>query len=492
MNGRDQKSFEDMASMHYAHRHSAISANVDPDDPDSAFKRSESRARSIRDREDTTSFHRQQRSSLAVSSQVNSSIHDSYPIESLRSQEPSIGRRPIHYGTGYGGNLSTTGGSTAQVTPMDFTFPRRRHESVSLHGTYNTGNEPSGVTYSGRRLAQAIILDGLENASQEVYAILLEMIVTKEINDRNRFLLPDLIIIAVFHTPKVPSIIPKQLDWDELAKRMRRVVVSNDMMRYIRDIVVGIRTHAEVDGGLTPRASQDLVTVVKTLAAIFQTSYITPDLLMIATEKVMSHRLELKADKRASKPGVYAGGHSSIYSGSGTSSATSLPRSHTRAHSPTHISSNHPYGHYDNTALRVGRSNKAAHSHTSLDADDEDTGEDDNKSFIEKSDGTESLSSFVEKSPEENEDEHEDSIQEVEAGGRVNIPLRHQQSVPHRGYPSHAEYHRAGHYPSRPSHAGHSEHGLVQDVHNGVGYYEMHRSAADVIRDVLDAIHPPI
>lgn len=37
------------------------------------------------------------------------------------------------------------------------------------------------------------------------------MIVNKEINDRNRYVLPDLIIIAIFNSPNVPENVPKQL-----------------------------------------------------------------------------------------------------------------------------------------------------------------------------------------------------------------------------------------------------------------------------------------
>ncbi|KAF9179426.1 hypothetical protein BGZ51_006926 [Haplosporangium sp. Z 767] len=221
---------------------------------------------------------------------------------------------------GGGGGASISSGP-APVTPVDFTFPRRRHESVSNTGGYGGGGETSGITYSGRRIAQAIILDGLENASQEVYATLLEMIINKEINDRNRYVLPDLIIIAIFSSPKVPDNIPKQLldyfavngayyhstvqsriqpmpEWDEFSKRMKAVTVSNDMMRYIRDVIVGIRTHEAVHGGLTARAALDLEAIIKTLAAIFQATFVTPDLLMIAAEKVFSHRLQLKATRR--------------------------------------------------------------------------------------------------------------------------------------------------------------------------------------------------
>ncbi|GJJ67849.1 hypothetical protein EMPS_00195 [Entomortierella parvispora] len=237
-------------------------------------------------------------------------------------------------GSGLGGYLNTNNGapgtsnSQTPVTPVDFTFPRRRHESVSIAGTGGGMEEASGVTYGGRRIAQAIILDGLENASQEIFAVIMEMIITREINDRNRYVFPDLIVIAVFNSPTVPDNIPKQLldyfaingsyyfstpqpkpqsvpnrrhalfrrtDWDELSKRMKTVTVANDMTRYIRDVIVAIRTHEAVHGGLTARAALDLEAIMKTLAAIFQSKFVTPELLTIAAEKVFSHRLQLKS-----------------------------------------------------------------------------------------------------------------------------------------------------------------------------------------------------
>ncbi|KAG0022651.1 hypothetical protein BGZ81_008447 [Podila clonocystis] len=193
--------------------------------------------------------------------------------------------------------------SHAPVTPVDFTFPRRRHESVSIQGGYGQGG--GGELPTG-------------------------MIINKGINDRNRYELPDLIIIAIFSSQNVPENIPTQLldyfaincsylysipqprapppprrhahfrrtDWDELSKRMKAVTVSNDMMRYIRDVIVGVRTHEAVHGGLTARAALDLELIMKTLAAIFQTTFVTPELLVTAAEKVFSHRLQLKSARR--------------------------------------------------------------------------------------------------------------------------------------------------------------------------------------------------
>jgi len=74
-----------------------------------------------------------------------------------------------------GGGPSISSSSHTPVTPVDFTFPRRRHESIPSAGGFGGPGETSGITYSSRRIAQAIILDGLENASQEVYAALLEV-----------------------------------------------------------------------------------------------------------------------------------------------------------------------------------------------------------------------------------------------------------------------------------------------------------------------------
>lgn len=48
-----------------------------------------------------------------------------------------------------------------------------------------------------------------------------------------------------------------------------------------------------VRGGLTTRTSTDLVQVVRALAAIFHLEFVTPELVLIASEKVLAHRLVL-------------------------------------------------------------------------------------------------------------------------------------------------------------------------------------------------------
>ncbi|KAF9903709.1 hypothetical protein EC991_003436 [Linnemannia zychae] len=272
----------------------SFAGGVGGDDANLSLRRSESRSKSAGDATMEQLSYSRSRRSTAMAPIGTDGLDSLTPQHSIsrRATQTQYLQTTLHTG---GASISS---SHAPVTPVDFTFPRRRHESVSNAVGYGGAGEASGITYSGRRIAQAIILDGLENASQEVYAVLLEMIINKEINDRNRYVLPDLIIIAIFNSPNVPENVPKQLDWDELSKRMKVVTVSNDMTRYIRDVIVAIRTHEAVYGGLTARAALDLEAIMKTLAAIFQTNFVTPDLLTIAAEKVFSHRLELKSTRR--------------------------------------------------------------------------------------------------------------------------------------------------------------------------------------------------
>jgi MoxR-like ATPase len=97
---------------------------------------------------------------------------------------------------------------------------------------------------------------------------------------------------AITSTRRSPLI--KASEIEDLSKKMDNVTIHNDMHRYMRDVVVGIRTHRLVKGGLTARASSELVTLVKVLAAIFQRNYATPELVLFASEKIFSHRLILR------------------------------------------------------------------------------------------------------------------------------------------------------------------------------------------------------
>ncbi|KAI8887156.1 hypothetical protein K501DRAFT_242865 [Backusella circina FSU 941] len=193
------------------------------------------------------------------------------------------------------------------------------------------------TTTTSTRIAQTLVMQGLDMSNETIQAILLELIVTKELRISSvRYNVPKplFLVIAVLpqgynrlsitsqlldhffvsynfeeemfmqSTPLYQSLQHRSISsrrftlmkYDEikdLSERANRVHVNIDVTRYIRDIVVGIRTHPRVKGGLTARCSQDLVTVTKSLAALFERDFLTPELVTIAAEKVFSHRLRI-------------------------------------------------------------------------------------------------------------------------------------------------------------------------------------------------------
>lgn len=190
---------------------------------------------------------------------------------------------------------------------------------------------------SSTRIAQALLVQGLDEANDSIQALLLELIVTKELrisNVRYNVPKPFFLVISVlpqgynrlsissqlmdrffvsynfeedmFQNSSTPvSLVRKSssrrfalMKHEEikaLMEKATKVHVNIDITRYVRDIVVGIRTHPRVKGGITARCSQDLVTVTKSLATLFERDYLTPDLVTIAAEKVFSHRLHVLA-----------------------------------------------------------------------------------------------------------------------------------------------------------------------------------------------------
>ncbi|ORZ26081.1 hypothetical protein BCR42DRAFT_19442 [Absidia repens] len=229
---------------------------------------------------------------------------------------------------------------------------RKRMTSSSLAGP-PMGLSAATTSSMTHRLAQVLIVQQLDEANDLVQAALLELIVTKEIrmmNVRYNTPKPYFLTIAILpesgchHTISSPlldhffisyhckeELFQQQqqqqqpsstltsapapsfslhqdqphpfyyrraclLRHDEikgLAEQASKVHINIDITRYIRDIIVGVRTHPLVSGGLTARTSQDLVTVTRSLAALFRRNFLTPDLVAVAVEKVVGHRLRL-------------------------------------------------------------------------------------------------------------------------------------------------------------------------------------------------------
>ncbi|KAG9286744.1 hypothetical protein G9A89_012294 [Geosiphon pyriformis] len=213
--------------------------------------------------------------------------------------------------------------SPFSVTPLDFKVPKKRHENQSMGG-----QDPPSPFIGSRKLANAVIIEGLTDANEVIHAYLLEILIRKQAVDRH---IPrPFIVIALLPQSNGRHNLPSQLldhffisytyetttgnigggksslsvnrknslvrnsELEDLSQRIDKVMVHNDMQRYMRDVIVGVRTHRSVKGGITARTSSDLVTLVKALATVYQKNFVTPELVLIASEKVLSHRLLLR------------------------------------------------------------------------------------------------------------------------------------------------------------------------------------------------------
>ncbi|KAG2227856.1 hypothetical protein INT45_002094, partial [Circinella minor] len=252
----------------------------------------------------------------------NRSLH---PVSPIDFNVPTRRRSPPQ-------NIRYTHLSTDRRDTMSAASSSRKESEYAI-------GEPLQRTSSGK-IAQSVIIQRLHDTNELVQATLLELIVAKELkisNARHTVPKPYFIVIAVLpqnykHTTTASQLLDRffvSYNFDEdafgsfgtprgpvrrtalvknektdlyyyinkeikaLASQVSRVYVNIDITRYIRDIVVGIRTHPLIQGGLTARASQEFVLVTKALAALFQRDYLTPDLVTIAADKVLGHRIRV-------------------------------------------------------------------------------------------------------------------------------------------------------------------------------------------------------
>ncbi|KAA8910499.1 hypothetical protein FN846DRAFT_938687 [Sphaerosporella brunnea] len=71
------------------------------------------------------------------------------------------------------------------------------------------------------------------------------------------------------------------------------VSMSTEIRRYLHDVVVFLRMHRAVKGGVTAQATGDFELLVKCLAPLHNLDFVTPALVSLAAFKVYNHRLEL-------------------------------------------------------------------------------------------------------------------------------------------------------------------------------------------------------
>ncbi|KAL0077082.1 hypothetical protein F4703DRAFT_1882101 [Phycomyces blakesleeanus] len=189
------------------------------------------------------------------------------------------------------------------ISPVDFTLSMKRErmakrQQMGSRGDRWEAEEPKRPQIN--RLPQCMIVQSLDQANPIIQAALLELVVTKELNlantrynlprpffllivlpqDYNHSLISAQLLDRIFvsytigeSTQTLPSsgrfhlgrraALVKSEEIKQLGDRAAEVHIDIDISRYIRDIVVGVRTHPLVIGGLTARASQELVLVTK-------------------------------------------------------------------------------------------------------------------------------------------------------------------------------------------------------------------------------------
>jgi MoxR-like ATPase len=75
-----------------------------------------------------------------------------------------------------------------------------------------------------------------------------------------------------------------------------KVHISNDIKKYILDIVSATRNHLEVELGCSPRATLNLIKGVQAFAAISGREYVIPEDVKELAVSILSHRLVLKSE----------------------------------------------------------------------------------------------------------------------------------------------------------------------------------------------------
>ena len=81
-----------------------------------------------------------------------------------------------------------------------------------------------------------------------------------------------------------------------MSQAVRRVHIGDEVMGYIRDIVVRTREDARLIYGCSPRASISLLEAAKALAACRGRNYVVPDDVKFMIKHVLQHRLLLKPE----------------------------------------------------------------------------------------------------------------------------------------------------------------------------------------------------
>ncbi|KAL1996196.1 hypothetical protein VTN49DRAFT_248 [Thermomyces lanuginosus] len=73
----------------------------------------------------------------------------------------------------------------------------------------------------------------------------------------------------------------------------KSVVVTAEVAQYVHNVVVFLRLHRAVAGGISARSGNDLLELAKCLTPLHGIDYLTPSIVALAAKKVFRHRLRI-------------------------------------------------------------------------------------------------------------------------------------------------------------------------------------------------------
>jgi MoxR-like ATPase len=97
-------------------------------------------------------------------------------------------------------------------------------------------------------------------------------------------------------------------NYDEIKKikeEIKNVHVSDEIKKYIVDIVNKTRNHKDIKVGASPRGSIALMQLSKSIAAIENRDFVIPDDIKKIAKYTLSHRIILKAEAKIKKVSTY-------------------------------------------------------------------------------------------------------------------------------------------------------------------------------------------
>ncbi|KAK7204374.1 hypothetical protein BZA70DRAFT_311495 [Myxozyma melibiosi] len=83
--------------------------------------------------------------------------------------------------------------------------------------------------------------------------------------------------------------LPKEIEY--LTATISSIVIGAEIRRYMHDIMVFLRMHRAIRGGISARASRDFELLVRCLCPLHGLNYATPAIVKIAARKTYTHRI---------------------------------------------------------------------------------------------------------------------------------------------------------------------------------------------------------